>query len=422
MNEDLLHYIWKYQKFNPSELSLIDKRKLHVFHPGHHNQDSGPDFEEARLKIANIEWAGQVEIHINTSDWLHHGHQHDPAYGNIILHVVWNHDKEITNNNNEVLPTLELKKLIDPTLLEKYQQHLSIKDEILCSSHLKTISSITVNGMMDRTLVERLNEKSVVILAQLAENKHDWEAVTYQTLAKNFGFSVNKEAFEQLSKILPFSVLKKVLHSEKQTEALVFGQAGFLNDQKDDHQQTLWKEYYFLHQKFQLPEPLSKAQWKFGRMRPPNFPTVRLAQFAALLHHQPKLFTLLTQTESIKKLKKELEVSTSNYWQSHYDFGKEASKPIAMGNTSFENILINTVVPLLSAYAKHTDNQQYMDRSISLLESLSFEKNRITKKWQEKGVSKSKAFDSQALLQLFNKYCQHRKCLNCNIGTAIISS
>ncbi|MEP1033568.1 DUF2851 family protein [Ekhidna sp.] len=420
MDEQFLHYIWKYQKFESGQLQLSNAQFLKVFYPGNHNHDSGPDFEEARVKIDTIEWAGQVEIHINSSDWLHHNHQHDPSYKTVILHVVWNHDKEI-KIDDEVIPTLELKKLVDPGLFKKYHQHIKSTDEILCASQIATLSSLQINSMLDRALIERLDEKSSVILSNLKNHTNDWENVTYRTIAVNFGFSTNKESFLRLTEILPFGVLKKVLHNRKSTEALLFGQSGFLEESSDHYQKELKSEFEFLRKKFLLNEPLLKSHWKYGKLRPANFPSVRISQLSALLHSRPQLFTFLIKTSHIEDIKNKLLVDVGAYWQLHYDFGKARKKTtLKMGENSFQNLLINSVAPILVAYSKFTDEQRYMDRAVEILESVAAESNRITKKWDPLGIKSKSAFDSQALIQLHENYCQRRKCLQCNIGVEIL--
>lgn len=421
MDEQFLHYIWKYQKFSKALVQTIDEQNISIFDTGKHNHDSGPDFEEARIKIGDLEWAGQVEIHINSSDWISHNHQNDIAYNNVILHVVWNHDKEITINEQPI-PTLELKNYVGMELLSRYKQHINAADEIPCTSQLKNISSMTIAGMIDRAMIDRLECKADRILQELNKTNSDWEDVTYRTLASNYGFSTNKEAFIRLSELLPFSKLKKALQSEKATEALLYGQAGFLEKMQDDYQKSLKEEYSYLRQKFQLDDPMVKPQWKFGKLRPANFPTVRIAQLSSLLHRHPKLFSLLIETKNIKELRKELLVPMSNYWQMHYEFGKIRKTPSSsMGTSSFENLMINSVAPLLAAYSKYTDNQDFMDRAVELLESLAAENNRIIKKWGSAGVNPKSAFDSQALIELFNNYCKRRRCLQCNIGVEILA-
>ncbi|MEQ9467473.1 MAG: DUF2851 family protein [Ekhidna sp.] len=421
MDEQFLHYIWKYQKFVKAPVQTTGGHDISIFSTGSHNHDSGPDFEEARIKIGDIEWAGQVEVHINSSDWIRHNHQTDAAYDNVILHVVWNHDKEITVNS-QPLPTLELKNNVDLELLNKYKRHIHAVDEIPCSSQLPGIHSLTISGMLDRTMIDRLASKAERILQILSKTNNDWEEATYRTLAPNFGFSTNKEAFVRLTELLPFSRLKKALQSAKSTEALLFGQAGFLDEVQDDYQKSLKEEFSYLRQKFQLVDPMVKPQWKFGKLRPANFPSVRIAQLASLLHRHPKLFSLLIETKDLKVLKKELLVEVSDYWQTHYDFGKARKTPSAsMGISSFENLLINSVAPLLAAYSKYTDNQDFMNRGVELLESLASEKNRITKKWGSVGIKPKSAFDSQALIELFSNYCKRRRCLQCNIGVEILT-
>ena len=421
MDEQFLHYIWKYQKFSNLPVQTTGGQDLFIFHTGNHNQDSGPDFEEARIKIGTIEWAGHVEVHINSSDWARHNHQKDAAYDNVILHVVWNHDKEVTVDGQPI-PTLELKTYVDLELLNKYKRHIHAVDEIPCSSQLPGTHPLTIGGMLDRAMIDRLESKADRILKNLTKTNNDWEEVTYCTLASNFGFSTNKAAFVRLTELLPFSKLKKALQSEKSTEALLFGQAGFLEEIQDAYQQSLREEYSHLRQKFQLDDPLVKPQWKFGKLRPANFPTVRIAQLSSLLHRHPKLFSLLIETRDPQALKKELLVRVSDYWQEHYEFGKpRKTAASSMGISSFENLLINSVAPLLAAYSTYTANQDFMDRAVELLETLAPEHNRITKKWEMAGVKPKSAFDSQALIGLFNGYCKRRRCLRCNIGVEILA-
>ena len=419
IDEQILHHIWKHQLFeNPN---LTQNQKLSVFYPGDHNLDAGPDFKEARLKIDSIEWGGQVEIHIKSSDWHHHKHHLDKAYDNVVLHVVWQHDKEIEVNGS-FIPVLELKQKVDPHLIVRYKEHLLSKDVILCQKQLSKVSKMNISGMLDRVLVERLKTKADLIFQDLKKFKNDWETVVYRSMASNFGFSTNKDAFTRLTEILPFPKLKKSLHDLTSTEALVFGQAGFLENPKDNYQENLKKEHTYLSKKYNLHEPMIDVQWKFGKLRPPNFPTVRLGQFAALLHHHPKLFSLIIEPKDTKELKQLFGFSTSDYWLKHYDFGKKRKKPSSgIGEKSIELLLLNVVTPILAAYSKFTHEQKFMDSAISLLESINFENNRITRMFTDFNFPCDSAFDSQATIQLYKNYCQRRKCLNCNIGVEIIS-
>jgi hypothetical protein len=421
MDEQFLHYIWKFQKFNTKNLQLTEGGNLTVFNQGNHNHDSGPDFEEARIKIDEIEWAGQVEIHINSSDWLKHGHQKDTTYESVILHVVWNDDQQVQINGSPV-PTLELKNRVDLELLSKYESHLDAKEEILCASQLSSIDSITITSMLDKALSERLEQKARIILSVLEETKNDWDEAFYRTLASNFGFSVNKEAFHKLSSSLPFKLLKKYTHHQESIEALLFGQAGFLATEGDKYHSALKKEFEYLCSKHELKGSLSKSEWKFGKMRPANFPSVRLSQFASLISQNPHLFSNLLEVKNVKEFILAINCSLPDYWVEHYDFGKvKKKKSMKVGETTFHNIIINTLAPVLAAYSKYTGDQQYMDRALDLLEYLPKEVNRITKKWISVGQVPKTSFDSQAQIQLYKNYCQPHKCLSCNIGVALLS-
>ncbi len=419
MDEAFLHHIWKYQLFEHKILTA--GQKLKVFYPGDHNLDSGPDFKEARLKIDSIEWAGQVEIHVKSSDWLHHNHQLNQAYDNVILHVVWNHDKEIEVNGSTI-PVLELKDKVELRLIDKYKNHLRSKEAILCQSQLADVNPIQTSNMIDRVLVERLEEKARLILTDLTNTKNDWEEMVYRMIVANFGFSTNKDAFIRLSEVLPFRKLKKNLDSLKSTEALLFGQAGFLEKSIDQYQESLRDEHTYLSKKHELHEPMISVQWKLGKLRPPNFPTVRLSQLAALLHHYPKLFSLLIENQDVKKLKEIFSISVSDYWNEHYDFSKKKKKQSnGIGEKSVEILLINVVAPILAAYSTFTDEQKFMDRAILLLESIKFEDNRMTRMFDMSYFPSKTSFDSQALIHLQKNYCQRKRCLNCHIGVQLIS-
>lgn len=420
MDENFLHYIWKFQKFTNNELRLTNNETLVVFDPGFHNQDSGPDFEEARIKIGAIEWVGQVEVHIHSSDWNRHGHSADKAYHNVVLHVVWNNDQDISINN-EIIPTLEIKEVINPLLVKKYHQHIESKETIPCSALLPSQNELIFKSMLDRVLVERLENKANRIQKNLELLQSDWEAVTYQALASNFGFSVNKSAFITLCEHLPYEVIKKNTNEPLKLEALLFGQAGFLSNPKDQYMERLHHEFGFLSSKYQLPAPMELHHWKFGRMRPANFPTIRLAQFAALMHYRPKLFTSLISIENPKDIIKIISCELHTYWQEHYDFGKKRKRlQKKIGQSTFDNILINTVVPLLTAYSKHTDQQLFMNKAIEILEQIRPESNRVVKQWVELYKQADSAFDSQGLIELYTHYCHKRKCLQCAIGTNLL--
>jgi len=418
MDERFLHHIWKFQKLD-GKLCTIDGQELIVLNQGHHNHNSGPDFEEGRIKIGAIEWAGKIEIHIKSSDWQAHNHHRDKAYESVILHVVWKHDRDICINN-EPIPTLELCGLVNQNEYEKYLSFIEQRKDILCQDQLSSVSALTFTNQLDRMMIERLEQKAVEILDLAQPQNADWESVTYLSLAKNFGFAVNKEPFLTLALSLPYKVLAKSA-SGLGTEALIFGQAGFLNEQVDAYQQELQKEYLFLKNKYGLTSRLEKQMWKFGRMRPSNFPTVRLAQFAALIRKNKQLFSTLIEVEKAKDVVKQLDFNVSDYWMLHYDFGKTRKKAGGnLGISTAENLIINTIAPLFAAYSKYTGDQSYMDKAIKILEVLSAESNQITKKWAAAGQEIKSAFDSQSLIGLYKNYCSEKRCLECGIGLQIL--
>lgn len=420
-NEHFLHYIWKYQKFSQESLSLTNGAPLQIFQTGLHNDNAGPDFLEAKIKIGDIEWMGQVEVHMRASDWIAHKHQDDPAYRNVVLHVVW-HEDETIFIDNEAIPTLALSGKVDIALIKRYQQHLLSKKDILCASQLSGVSSFTIHSMLDAVLVERLEQKAEKILQLLGKHKNDWEAITYHTLASNFGFSINKVPFTELAAAVPYQVLAKNLHNPINTEALLFGAAGFLSTETSEaYQLKLTSEYQYLTKKYGLDRQMNKSQWKFARTRPGNFPTVRLAQFASLLTKYPKLFAILSNASKQNEILQLLQINTSEYWQHHYDFGKPRSKQAkGIGQKTAENLIINMVAPLLAAYSKHTGKQELMDSAVALLEKLQGESNRITKQWTNLNVEVKTAFDSQAVIQLYKNYCLKKRCLSCKMGVEIL--
>lgn len=421
MDERFLHYIWKFQKFSKAVLTDTLNKKIVVFNQGQHNHNSGPDFEEANIKIGEVQWVGSVEIHINSSDWRKHNHQHNKAYHNVILHVVWNDDEPL-RLNRELIPTLELKHLVNPATLGNYQKFIQQNKEILCADQLPAISSLTFSSLLDRRLVERLEQKAQLIAQFHLENSQDWESTAYHSLAKNFGFSLNAEPFALLAKVLPKKIVSKYYGNTKSTEALVFGQAGFLQESNDPYQTELKKEYEYLKSKHRLEPKITKEMWKFGRMRPANFPTVRLAQFASILSNNQKLFSNLIESTRTEQLVNKFQIELNDYWVLHYDFGKKKKKQSSMfGQATTENILINTVAPLLAAYCKYVGDHKYMEQAMQLLEHLKPENNSITKKWAAAGKHPSHAFDSQALIGLYKNYCTKKNCLNCSIGIEILS-
>lgn len=426
MSESFLHYVWQFQYFNKTGLTTTEGEPLQIFSTGNRNIHAGPDFFQARLKVGEMEWVGNVEIHIQSSAWYDHHHNNDAAYDNVILHVVWNNDKPVTRNDNSVIPTLELKSKVDEKLILNFKRLVNSPERIPCNAHLASVNDVTRFSMLDKALLERLEKKASVVCEMLKRNNNDWEETCYQLLFKNFGFNVNADPFLQLAKALPYKILMK--HADKllQLEAFLFGQAGFLEDAANDdtYYQMLKREYSLLHQKYQLGErKLLKSQWRFLRLRPANFPTIRLAQLAALLHGQKNIFSKIVSQTSVNDLRALFSVTQSEYWLQHFQFFKQSKDEIAaLGEQSIDTIIINTVIPILAAYSKVKDDFNLMHRVVDILQSLPAENNAITRSWNAVGWHAKKAFDSQALIEQYNNFCTKRRCVDCVIGSSLIKS
>ncbi|MBL4651655.1 MAG: DUF2851 family protein [Flavobacteriales bacterium] len=421
MKEEFLHYIWQFQLFSSLELETIDGEKIQVLKVGEHNTNAGPDFFSAKVKIGETVWAGNVEIHINSSDWNNHKHQNDSAYDNVILHIVFNHNSEIETKQNRKLPTLELASLIDDNLYERYKSLVGEKRKIPCQSFLPSIDEFTMRNWQDRLVIERLERKSGVIVDSLEETNNDWEETFYRLLAKNFGFKLNALPFEMMAKSLPYKYLKKHKNNLLQLEALVLGQAGYLqNDFEEEYPKQLKKEYHFLQSKFKL-QPIENHLWKLLRLRPPNFPTIRLAQFAKLIYASENLFSSIVESNSLKELHKLLSVELSDYWEDRYQLDKTSVKrPKKLGASSVDLLLINTIIPFMFVYGKQKNKPHRVEKAIEFLHEIKGEKNSIISDWENFGIKVKSAFESQAMIQLKNEYCTKVKCLDCAIGNKIL--
>ncbi|GAB1444954.1 MAG: DUF2851 family protein [Cyclobacteriaceae bacterium] len=421
MQESFLHYIWQFQYFDKKELTVSSGEKLEVFFPGTLNNDAGPDFVQAKVRLANMDWIGSVEIHVKSSGWYDHHHDVDGAYENVVLHVVWIEDKEVLRIDGTAIPTLVLKDRVDESLITRYQNLVQNPSAIPCEKLFPQVSDLVKHGMLDKALMQRLENKAEQIVQLLKATNNDWEEVTYQLMARNFGFKINYDPFFQLANAVRRKILLKHGDSLMQIEALLFGQAGFLEyGIKDEYFKELQSEYKVLAVKYGLNnQKLNKENWKFLRLRPANFPTIRIAQFSALFHKNRNFFSKLIEMDiDIVKL---FEISTSSYWHSHYRFGRKTARSISnLGMESINNLIINTVVPLLVAYGKSQDDQPMIDRAVEMLHGIKAENNRITKSWNDIGLAVKDSFDSQALIELNNNFCLKRRCLACNIGIEIL--
>jgi hypothetical protein len=423
VNESFLHYIWQHQYFNREDLKTSEGESVQIFKQGFYNSNAGPDFSEAKIKIGAIDWAGSVEIHIKSSEYLQHKHQHDRAYDNVILHVVWLDDKSLTRNDGTPMPTLELRKRVSESLVKEYRRLVDSSFQIPCSKSFSRIDALVKVSMVEQAAVQRLQTKASIIREMYAQNNGDWEETFYQVLARNFGFKVNADPFLSFAKELPVKTIRKNSDSKLKIEALLFGMAGFLDQQKgDEYYLSLKKEFHFLAHKHGLLEnKLHKAQWRFLRLRPANFPTIRLAQLAALLNQSTQMFADVLANDNPVLLRKIFSAEPSSYWLEHYSFGKKSKSPHGgLGEESIENILINSVAPSLAAYATEKGEETFFERALNLLQQLKPESNSIITAWKELGLQAINAFDSQGLIEQMNSFCKKRNCLNCSVGTALI--
>ena len=418
MDEYFLHFLWKFQKFNSRPLLTEDGQELIVFKPGYSHDHAGPDFEEAKIKIGDIIWNGPIEIHYRSSDWFAHSHEKDERYDPIILHIVWIFDKRICYKNGKTIPSFILKDYVDQNLTDAYRHYINQTEDILCSSY--KVQNISWIQLKDQAIARRLESRSIEINAIHKKVDGDWEEAAYRLLCRNMGFSVNKEPLVRLSEVLPFRILKKHANNIFQIEALIFGQAGFLEEISDEYQKNLSKEFKFLKTKYGLESQLHKTQWLFLRLRPANFPSVRLSQLAGFIHSNTNIFSWMTQL-NMTDLKKPPNCTTSSYWTTHYDFGKLLkSTKNNFGLSSWQNIVINTSVPLLCAYSKHVDDQEMYAKALDLLTFMKPEENKITKSWKKLHLKIENALDSQALIYQYRSYCLKKRCLQCNIGVNIL--
>lgn len=421
-NEDFIHYTWQYLQFDKNNLKTTNEQPLTVIKTGFRNSNSGPDFENARVNIGGIEWAGKVEMHIKSSDWNRHQHQHDKAYDNVVLHVVWEHDMEVFRADNTPIPTLVIKDLVYADTLQKYENLIKNAAEIPCKHHLTEVSDLSKISMLEKALAHRLQQKSAGLKTLLAAVNGDFEELAYRVFARNMGFKLNSEAFLRLAESLSLKIIQKHNGNLSQIEALLLGQAGFLDNPQDEYSQNLVNEYAYLAQKYSLTsQKMQRLEWRFLRTRLGNFPTVRISQFAAILNQNQGLFSLFLEDANKENIEKAFQVLPSEYWQKHYDMAKlSETKLNGIGKTSIENLLINTSVQLLAFYADVTDNHSYFEKAIGILENIKPEKNFITKIWEDLGFKCASAFDSQALIEQYNFFCAAKKCTQCAIGVEIL--
>jgi len=422
MKEEFLHYLWQYQLFDKQHLQTNTGEIIYIERTGYHNINSGPDFLEAKIQIGKELWVGSVEIHLKASDWYVHNHETDPKYDNVILHVVWEDDMPVFRRNNAPVSALEMKGLVPKYIWNNFQQLFQKSNKwIACESLIGQIDALTWHGWLERLYVERLKKKAIDIEQLLVNSVNDWEAVLFKLMAKNFGLKVNGSAFLSLANTFDFSTVRKERTKKNNLEALLFGQAGLLENKLDDsYYEALQEIYRYQQHKYKLEANPENVQ--FFRLRPSNFPTIRLSQLANLFLKNQNLFQKLMSANEVSALYDLLQTKASSYWDFHFVFGKESKKSIKKSTKSFiDLLLINTIIPLRFAYQQHQGNTDVEDL-FSILQQLKPEINSIVKKYEALGIRTKSAMDSQALLTLRNSYCNEQRCLKCAVGLQVLKS
>lgn len=423
MKENLLHFVWKLKLFSTTNLVSTNGETVEIISTGTANLNTGPDFLNAKLVINKQLWAGNVEIHLDSSDWYAHNHETDENYDSVILHVVWEHSVEVFRKTNQPIATLELKNYISKELLDNYRQLFSKnKNWINCEKDIASVDSFILTNWIERLYVERLENKSVQIQNNVTKLNNNWEAVLFVLLAKNFGLKINAEAFMNFANSFDFSIVRKVSGNLVQLEALFFGQAGMLSKEyESEYFENLKKEYYFLQVKFRLT-PISNGQVQFFRLRPTNFPTIRLSQLAMVYHRHQNLFSKIVEKENIKEFYDLFDLATSSYWETHFTFETASKKSVKKITKPFiDLLLINTVIPLKFLYLKSLGKTD-ISSALNIIAQIKPEKNEIISKFSQLSIKSKTAFETQALLQLKNEYCNKQLCLNCAVGKELLKN
>ncbi|MFV8338045.1 DUF2851 family protein [Flavobacterium sp. LB3P21] len=420
MKEDFLHYLWKFKKFDVLNLKTVNNEEITIVNVGQYLELAGPDFFNAQIVIGTQKWAGNVEIHLKSSDWYVHHHEKDVGYENVILHVVWEHDVAVFRSDNSEISVLELKKYVEKATVENYQSLMAPKSWIFCEKQLKDVDAFALKNWQERLFFERLERKSQPIFDLLEQTNQDWEGVLFCLLAKNFGLNTNGEIFYKMAQSLPFSIIRKESFEVENLEALIFGAAGLLDSEKEDNYfKDLKFRYFYLLHKYQM-EKVCLGPVQFFKHRPDNFPTIRLSQLANLYHSKQNLFSKISSLNSLKSTYELFQITASEYWQSHYQFDKESPiKKKTLSKSFIDLIVINTIIPIQFAFAK-SQGKEISEDLIRFLNEVAAEKNAIIEKFTSFGILSKTAFETQSLLQIKNEYCNKSKCLECAIGMELM--
>ncbi len=421
MNEALFQFIWQHTLYRVTGLATANGEPVTVVSAGKINKNAGPDFLEAKVRISDTLLVGNIELHLKSSDWLKHGHQNDAAYKNLILHVVFDNDLPDAAGNT---PVLCLENHIEQSIIARYTSLVQSATKLPCGRQHEAVRTITKEGWLSRLLAERWEQKLGDWNILLENSSEDWRNLLYWRMAANFGFKHNATPFLMLAQSLPLNVLGKHWGNLQQIEALLFGQAGMLDlTWEDEYPNDLQKEYNYLRKKYKLT-PITSRLWKFLRMRPANFPTIRIAQFAALINQSVHLFSQIIESRSVKEIELLLDVSASAYWDTHFQFDAPQKNATikSLGDSSIQNIIINTIAPIQFMYAIKQGGSDLREQAMLLLESVPAEDNNITRIWEENNWKPANAAQSQALLQLYNSYCSAKRCLDCTVGLNILKA
>jgi len=424
MQEKILHFIWKYKLFDTSNLHTADGHKVEVYKSGTHNNNTGgPDFFNAHIKIGDTHWHGNVEIHVKSSDWLVHKHQFDKAYDSVVLHVVWETDKILYTKQGMPMAELCLSDYVDATMLQYIRDFHQSKEHISCKSMVKEVPHLTKKMFFDRLLVNRIQRKTNILKADYERLNKNWDHLTLLSVARVLGLLHNVEAFEQLVFSLPLDIIQKNKDNSEVIEALVFGQAGFFqNEYQDKYPALLHENYLFYKVKYDLQE-MDFSVWQWFRIRPASFPSLRLAQFSSLLFHQTAFFSLVLNAMDTEDFYQLFTVPASKYWQNHYHFDKLCKSNVhSLTKEWIDKIIINAVVPLYFLRAEIYSDFSLMEKAFRLLEKIPAEENTIVRYWLEAALPPDSAYESQALTELYKEYCSQKKCLNCSIGYSILKN
>ena len=424
MTEAFLQYVWQH-KLLEGPLTTVDGLAVSVERAGELNRNAGPDFFDARIVVDGVLWAGNVEVHIKASDWNAHKHSNDRAYNNVILHVVYIHDADIVLENGKHVATIDISQAVPDYVWENYEKLMNPADDskIACAKRLPEIPDFLFNISQERLLIERIERKSGNVERLLNESKGNWEETAYWLVAHYFGGKVNAFPFELLAKVTPMRIVAKIKDNPFRVEALYFGQSGLLEAEvQDEYSQRLKREYNYLSAAYGL-RPEAGHLWKFFRVRPSSFPTLRISQFANLMTRSENIFSKLLEADDVQTLRGLFRVRASDYWQTHFDFDKPSENvPVNLGKNLADNIIINAWIPLLFQYGVTHGSERSKNKALELLHQLPPENNRIVRLWRDAGKEMRNAAESQSAIQRYTEYCSRKQCLECPLAFRLLKT